>query len=603
MPGLAALSVVVQFVNDWAPTVEVDTLTDSGLAKVSSDAPPGTFIAHISASDLDRGANGQVSCRLDSYHNDFRLVRMFEGEYKLITERSFDVVGVVVVTVLCQDHADPPLTTSKNISVTITPARNLNSPVFTQTVYNSTLSVAVRAPVFVIRVVAAAPSNGSINYSLAQSYPAFSIDRTTGVVRMVDSPAESTVELAVQATAAGGETSTAVTYVSLVRPEELEFKNRVVCSVTEDADPGTSVCSLADTDATLAADQCLYYDLVDATDSQFSIDPITGVIYTNRTLDREQTRHYRLTARVQLDLTPTRVVNVLLEVDVQDVNDCAPQFIFPSPGNDTVLVNTSIARSSSSQLLSVAVVSASDGDDTDNGRVTYSIIANNSDSEYFVVAPSTGEVSLNVADGLDELINRSFVLYIAATDQGRPPLSSVAVLHVVLPAAAPTSSTQSDSTMLVLYLVAGVLCGFVVFILVIAISILIVCRKSKRKKAKPAVNGDVFWGKVLNKAAEVNASTASSPATSDEPVTNHVDRPLHLSTLAVDPGVDYLQRYKVCIYRLYQYAVPSPTVIGRGHPVSRLNIRSSLQLLDCYEGGIHIYKCRKTSKIFANERP
>jgi len=553
VPGLAALAVVVQFVNDRAPTVTVDTLTDSGQAEVRADAPAGTFIAHLSASDANRGVNGRVSCRLDSHGDDFRLVRMFDGEYKMLTERSFDVVGVVFVTVSCQDHGDPPLSTQTNISVTIRAALTASNPVFTQPVYNATLSLASQTPVFVIRVVAAAPnspSNGAVYYSFAESYPAFTIGRTTGVVRMLVTPSETvTHKLVVTARTADGGFSTAIVHVSLERPEEvLFFKNTVFCRVKEDAELASSVCSLADTDAILVADECLYYDLVDTADGKFRADPINGVVYTNGTLDREQTRHFRLVVRVQLDMIPTRVVNVLLELDVEDVNDCAPQFIFPSPGNETVLVDATTERLSTSRLLRIALVRASDRDASENGRVTYSIVANNSDSQYFVVAPSTGEVSLNVVDRLDDLINRSFVLYIAATDQGRPPLQSVAVLRIVLPAGIPTSSKysepQSDSRLMVL---AGVLSSFVIVVLVIVVAITIVCRKSKRRKPQSPITSDVFWRNVQSSSAEVNQSSSSTPAISAQPASNDVDRTLHLSTLTVDAGVDYIQRYKVCI--------------------------------------------------------
>jgi len=120
VPGVAGLRIVVKLINDQAPVVTVDTYTDSGEAEVRADAGNGTFIAHITASDENKGANGEVSCRLDSYGDDFRLVRIFGGDYKLLTEREFDVVGVVVVTVLCQDHRDPPLSTSTDVNVTIT---------------------------------------------------------------------------------------------------------------------------------------------------------------------------------------------------------------------------------------------------------------------------------------------------------------------------------------------------------------------------------------------------------------------------------------------------------------------------------------------------
>ena len=525
VPGLAALAVVVQFVNDRAPTVTVDTLTDSRQATVNADTAPGTFIAHISALDPNRGANGHVTCSLDSYGDDFRLVRMFDGEYKLLTERSFDVVGVIVVSVACEDHGDPPLSTVTNVSIIINAAHTGITPVFTQPVYNATLSATTHAPAFVIRVAAAQPNSSSassISYSFAQSYPAFSIGQTTGVVRMVVTSYEtSTVELVVVATAAGGGSSSATVYISLVSPEQILFyKNTVTCRVREDAELRTRVCLLADTDATLAADRCLYYDLVDAADDAFRADPTSGNIYTNKTLDRELKPHFQLTARVQLDMIPTRVVDILLEVVVEDVNDCVPQFIFPSPGNETVLVDTTSTGLSTSETLHVAVVSARDRDASENGRVTYSIIANNSDSQHFVVSPSTGEVRLNVVDRQDDIINRSFVLYIAATDHGRPPLQVTTVLHIITQGVIPTSSKysdqQSDSRMAVL---AGVLCSFVIVALVIGIAIFIVCRKSKRQKPRQTViNDNMFCEARQIDSAEAGRTTSSATAISPKPV-------------------------------------------------------------------------------------
>ena len=552
VPARAALTVLVQFVNDRPPTVTVDTLTDGGQATVRADTSPGTFIAHISASDPNRGANGHVTCLLDGYGDDFRLVRMFEGEYKMLTQESFDVVGVIVVPVSCRDHGDPPLSTATNIIVTITAPHGVNNPVFTQTTYNATLSVASRVPVFVIRVTAAegnSSSDSRISYSFAQMYPEFSIGRTNGVVRMVATPLEtSRAELVVVATAAGGGSSRAIVYMSLMRPEQpLFFKKTVTCRVKEDAELGTSVCSLAEVDATLAADRCLYYELVDAADDAFRADPISGIMYTNRTLDSETTPRFRLTARVQLDTTPTRVVNVLLDVDVQDVNDCPPQFVFPFPDNNTVFVDVTTTQLSTSGTLHVAVVSARDGDAAENGRVSYSIVANNSDSKYFTVAPSTGEVCLNVVDRLDDLTNRSFVLYIAATDQGRPPLQSVAVLYIVLHADYPTSSKhsemQSDSGLMIL---AGVLSSFFVVALIIIIAIFVVCRKSKRRKPQLPINGDLFYGRIKIESSEDSRSSSSVPTVSPVPTTNDVDRTVHINTVTVDTGLDYLQRYKVC---------------------------------------------------------
>ena len=432
--------------------------------------------------------------------------------------------------------------------------QDADSPVFTQSVYNATLSVASRTPVFVIRVIATAPSDGGgVYYSFAKSYPEFAIGRTSGVVRMLAVPSETTVELTVTAGMSGGGNSTAKVYIRLVNPKEVTFFNHYTpsCSVREDADPGTRVCSLADTELT-GVDN-LYYDLVDAADDQFRVDPISGVIYTNATLDREKTSQFTLSARVQLDVLPTRVVNILLKVTVEDVNDCVPQFTFPSPGNDTVRVDTVTVTewsSTSRRLFQVAVVSASV---CENGRVTYSIVANNSDARNFVVETSTGEVhlNLNVVDELDHIINRSFELYIAATDQGRPPHQSVAALHIIiLPAGTPTSFSyskpSSDSELTILVAVPSSV--VVVFLVILIATIVVVFRKTKRPKVKqPTITGNnevLFWERVLATTPELNRCRPSAPEIGSELATTQVaDRTFHLRAPTVDAGVDYFQRY------------------------------------------------------------
>jgi len=209
-----------------------------------------------------------------------------------------------------------------------------------------------------------------------------------------------------------------------------------------------------------------------------------------------------------------------------------------------------VQPSTSRRQVPVAVVSARDRDASDNGRVTYSIVANNSDSRYFDVAASTGEVRLSVVDRLDELVNRSFVLYVVASDQGRPPLQSVAVLHVVLPAGTQTSfgyaELESDSTLVVL---AGVLSSFVVVVVVVAVAIFVVCRRSKRRRRErqSPVNGGLFSVQMQpSQSSDDSRSTSSLSAIGQKPATTDVDRTLHLSPLTFDSGIDYYQRRKVC---------------------------------------------------------
>lgn len=57
----------------------------------------------------------------------------------------------------------------------------------------------------------------------------------------------------------------------------------------------------------------------------FMLDPVSGVLRTNRELDRERTAKYKLKAFAVDRGQPERSTEVTITVDVLDVNDNAPQ--------------------------------------------------------------------------------------------------------------------------------------------------------------------------------------------------------------------------------------------------------------------------------------
>jgi hypothetical protein len=72
-------------------------LTPSGatIAVVPEDAPPKTFVAHLSVTDPDSGANGRINCSLiagvgstapGSVSTAFTLVRKYATEYQVRTK-------------------------------------------------------------------------------------------------------------------------------------------------------------------------------------------------------------------------------------------------------------------------------------------------------------------------------------------------------------------------------------------------------------------------------------------------------------------------------------------------------------------------------------
>jgi len=89
LPTFVRVIIYVQDVNDNAPLIVVNTLTQDGRhAAVLENAPPGTFVSHLAVSDADAGRNAEVACTVDSLL--FSLDAIFDAEFKLVTKVVLD---------------------------------------------------------------------------------------------------------------------------------------------------------------------------------------------------------------------------------------------------------------------------------------------------------------------------------------------------------------------------------------------------------------------------------------------------------------------------------------------------------------------------------
>lgn len=98
---------------------------------------------------------------------------------------------------------------------------------------------------------------------------------------------------------------------------------------------------------------------------KFTIKESTGVIKTKAgvVMDREQISSYHLVIIVQDDSTPPRIAHSVVDVIVDDVNDCKPTF--PPPPIFFVVSKNSRVGST------VATIAASDCDSGKNGEIRY----------------------------------------------------------------------------------------------------------------------------------------------------------------------------------------------------------------------------------------
>jgi len=53
--------IFVDDLNDNSPMIRVNALTEAGEAEIDENLPSGSFVAHVSVTDLDTGSGGQVA--------------------------------------------------------------------------------------------------------------------------------------------------------------------------------------------------------------------------------------------------------------------------------------------------------------------------------------------------------------------------------------------------------------------------------------------------------------------------------------------------------------------------------------------------------------
>ena len=194
--------------------------------------------------------------------------------------------------------------------------------------------------------------------------------------------------------------------------------------------------------AALSSTSTFGYRLIDS--SFFTVDSTTGTIRVAWSLDRESIARHELVVTVTGAVTSSArdedVVSRIV-VDVIDVNDNRPIFLFPSNANNTLRLRHNLPIGSS-----IARLVAVDVDADNNANLTYcspaaakhDVAAPSAASAFFHVLPSSGLVL--TAGNLSELrqvsgISRPYALVVCAFDAGQPSLTSTAslFLHIVDP--------------------------------------------------------------------------------------------------------------------------------------------------------------------------
>lgn len=225
---------------------------------------------------------------------------------------------------------------------------------------------------------------------------AFRVDSRTGVITtrtLLDREITEVYTLIVQATdmatpQSTRKTSSATVVIHITDDNDNypQFTERTyTVAVNEDTNwiENPVIAHVKATDADQGTNAAIRYAIIGGnTQSQFSIDSLTGDVSLVKPLDYESIRSYRLVIRAQDGGSPSRSNTTQLLINIKDINDNMPRFytsLFQESVSESVPVGYSIVR-----------VQAYDADEGPNSEIKYSLAPRDS------TGASIGEMPLSV---------------------------------------------------------------------------------------------------------------------------------------------------------------------------------------------------------------
>ena len=476
--------------NDNPPTINVNTLTESDSAQIPESSPIGTFIAHVTVIDEDSAENGRFNCSIHT--PSFEIRQLYETEFKIVTSALLDREQRTefVVNIECLDNGRSPRSSVEHLTVTIQD-ENDNAPVFSLNTYSADVLENGKPEMLVLTVSATdadAGRNSHFRYSLQPSMMEyFAVDGSNGRIttrRPFDRESTDKMEFKVYAIDSGSPqltgTANVVIRIADVNDEFPRFsRSHYEFEVPENGPEVTEVgyVTAVDDDADVYNQFNYVIDPETNQHELFAIDSASGAISTTHTLDREMVPEYKLRVLAVPVGYTARTGTASVAIYIRDANDNVPDLVFPTAGNETVVVSSFTPVD-----YIIARLLAYDADTGLNGALSYGLDGGNDDG-YFAVDNATGYV--RVAKELRSIDLMTFVLSCVAEDGGQPRRRCVAQLSVVVNSsvAFPLSDAVTQSDHWVATIVSLVVITVSILLLVFCIAVVLFVRR-RRFEAK-----------------------------------------------------------------------------------------------------------------------
>ncbi|XP_073699386.1 protocadherin Fat 4 [Garra rufa] len=411
----ADVTIVLLDVNDNSPQFT----TSKYEGKVFSNQTVGMQIVKVDATDLDEGANAEISYSIEFGNDDgFFAIDETDGEITLV--KNIPLVQNEIIEfalyVTAKDGGEISRSTAAMVNVK---APGESHPQFLQETYQGKVEEdQADAEIVKIDFLSLDPMV-PVTLAVESESDKFSVDSVTGVLSTkVELDFEEKSSYTVKVSITDGTNRDE----ALVEVEVLDINDNspvfeihpATVQVPENYTVGDNVSSVTATDADSEFNGEVRYTLLGGV-GRFSVNPETGVIILDAPLDRETQDQYRLVITAQDQGRPSRSATTTLDISVTDINDNFPIFS-KQQYEATVSENAEVGAN-------VVNIMARDDDDSENAVVTYHIVKQEPSSTPHVFTIDADSGSISLAEKLDYGKVKRYTLEVEGHDGGNPVLT------------------------------------------------------------------------------------------------------------------------------------------------------------------------------------
>ncbi|KAM3612897.1 uncharacterized protein V6R79_016617 [Siganus canaliculatus] len=442
LSGTAQIHITVLDVNDNAPVFTKAIYK----AAIPENAPKGTVITTVSASDADEGSNSKITYSISNTAAEARdMFEIDEVSGNLILKSSVDYEKSRHYQIHVQASDEGGLTDSCKITVEVIDI-NDNKPVIN--IMSQTNVIPENSkPETVVTMVNVqdidSGDNGKVHCTINEHIPFqlkptsrnfFNLVTDSELDRELASEYNITVTCSDEGVPSLSSSVTLTLQISDVNDNAPVFeRSSYEAYIVENNTPGHSIFTVKATDADWNQNARVSYILEDSSvngvpvSSYVSVSADSGVIHAVRSFDYEQIKDFHVRIRAQDGGSPPLSSNVTVKILIQDQNDNPPQVLYPVQTGGSMVAEM-VPRSADVGYLVTKVV-AVDVDSGQNAWLSYKL-QKATDRALFEVGSQNGEIrTIRQVSDKDAVKQR---LTVVVEDNGQPSRSATVIVNVAV---------------------------------------------------------------------------------------------------------------------------------------------------------------------------